>query len=69
MKNTKASMLTFLISAFWHGINPCYYVGFLIMNLVGQMEKYVFKNQNIRFYPSFLNIFIMDYGHCIFKSF
>lgn len=69
IKNSKATLLTVFVSAFWHGINPSYYLGFLIVNISIQTERLIFRNPKIRFFPRVLYIFIFDYGHCLFKSY
>ena len=67
--NSEASMITFIISAFWHGINPCYYIGFIFFNLFSQMEKFCFKNRNLRKFPKIFFYFGMDYSFALFKGF
>ena len=69
LKNSRASLLTLFVSAFWHGINPSYYLGFFIIHINIHIERIVFRNKRLRLFPKILYLFIFDYGHCVFKSY
>lgn len=66
----QASMLTFVVSAFWHGFYPVYYFCFLNWNLISEAEKMVFKCPPLRaYFPSFVFRFLMDAHGLLFKRF
>lgn len=47
------TLVTFMISAFWHGFYPIYYVMFFKMFLLTMAGRVVFKNKHIfSFIPS-----------------
>ena len=67
LSTNKASLLTFALSAFWHGLQPNYYIGFFVVNLVTQIEKFVYRKK-IKYFPSFFYYFIFNLGGIIFKA-
>ncbi|CAD8184844.1 unnamed protein product [Paramecium octaurelia] len=42
-KSQKAQLITFAVSAFWHGFYPGYYISFFHWNLIGMINKYIHK--------------------------
>ncbi len=66
-KKSRASMCTFAISAFWHGVYPSYYLCFILVHYINQIEKVLYKNPSLFFFPLFYNIFF-DYALITFKA-
>ena len=63
----RASQLTFVISAFWHGFYPTYYASFLSWNFLSETEKMVYKCPPLRrFFPMIYYRFILDVNGCLF---
>ena len=55
----KASMSTFIVSAFWHGFYPFYYVMFFFAAIMNEVAKDLYKARYIfRFIPKELRPFI-----------
>ncbi|KAM3147373.1 hypothetical protein pb186bvf_000624 [Paramecium bursaria] len=44
-KRSRASLYTFIVSGFWHGFYPAYYLSFFQWGLVDQINKYQYKLQ------------------------
>lgn len=42
-----AALATFAFSAFWHGFYPSYYVAFFYVHMCGEIQKMVYKNQDV----------------------
>lgn len=62
-----ASLATFMISAFWHGTYPSYYISFFIVYVVSDIEKIAFKKK-FKKIPSIFYYFIFDFSHLVFKA-
>ena len=70
LSNNHASLFTFIISAFWHGFYPTYYVSFFGANLVSEAEKLVYKCPALfKYFPSFYFRFMLDLQGLLFKRF
>jgi len=66
----RASQLTFVISAFWHGFYPAYYASFLSWNFLTETEKMVYKCPPLkRFFPMIYYRFILDVNGCLFTRY
>jgi lysophospholipid acyltransferase len=66
----QASLLTFVVSAFWHGFYPTYYFSFVAWNFVLEAEKMVYKCPALfAFFPSFFFRFMLDLHGLLFKRF
>jgi lysophospholipid acyltransferase len=46
-----SSMATFIVSAFWHGFYPFYYVMFFFAAISNEVSKDLFKARKFLFYP------------------
>lgn len=65
-----ASLMTFIVSAFWHGFYPTYYICFFIWNLISEAEKMVYKCPAIYYwFPTFIFRLLMDMYGTLFKRF
>ena len=40
-------LVTFILSAFWHGFYPCYYISFAYLHFLAMINKIVYNNQNL----------------------
>lgn len=70
MTPKNASLMTFIVSAFWHGFYPTYYICFFIWNLLSEAEKLVFKCPVIyAWFPTFIFRMLMDMYGTLFKRF
>ena len=68
MDTHKASMLTFIVSAFWHGFYPTYYIVFFAFNIVSTTEKLMFKGGEIfKYFPSLYFRLMFDINGILFK--
>lgn len=66
----RASQLTFVVSAFWHGFYPTYYISFFAWNFVSETEKLVFKCKPIyKYFPLIYFRFMLDLNGLLFKRF
>lgn len=55
------NMVTFLVSAFWHGFYPFYYVMFFFAAILSEVAKDVFKARILfSFIPGFLRPIIAN---------
>jgi lysophospholipid acyltransferase len=70
-----ASNLTFLMSAFWHGFYPAYYVAFFSLFLMQQISKFIFNWRHIfKVIPApvaflirwIFSTWVIDYNACAF---
>lgn len=56
------NMATFIVSAFWHGFYPFYYVMFFLAAILSEVAKDIFKARILfRFIPSSLRPFIANF--------
>lgn len=63
-----ASMLVFILSAFWHGFYPTYYISFFFIYLATLTERIVFKNKDkLWFIPGILYWMFFDMAAIAFK--
>lgn len=54
-KQSKATILVFMTSAFWHGFMPSYYIFFFALNLLLSSSRIIHKNRAMfNFIPAFL---------------
>jgi lysophospholipid acyltransferase len=52
---TIQNLITFLVSAFWHGFYPFYYVMFIFAGLFAELTKDIYRSRIFfEFIPSFL---------------
>eukprot|EP01016_Furgasonia_blochmanni_P011871 TRINITY_DN1555_c0_g1_i13.p1 TRINITY_DN1555_c0_g1~~TRINITY_DN1555_c0_g1_i13.p1 ORF type:complete len:334 (-),score=32.79 TRINITY_DN1555_c0_g1_i13:792-1793(-) len=61
VKGSMASNATFIISAFWHGFYPAYYLVFLYFALSNQLSKHFFKlGKNVSYFREnvVFNVFV-----------
>jgi len=64
----RAGLLTMIISAFWHGFYPTYYLAFFAFHYMIQTEKQIYKCPPLRkFFPSLYHRFILDFNAGLFK--
>lgn len=40
-------VVTFMLSAFWHGFYPCYYIAFAYFQFCTMVERLVYKNREL----------------------
>ena len=65
-----SSLLTFVVSAFWHGFYPTYYASFIAWNFVSESEKLVYKCPPLYyFFPTFYFRFQQDLNGLLFKRY
>lgn len=62
-----ASLLVFIISAFWHGFYPAYYISFILFYISLRTERFFFKSKLRNYLPQFLYHLQMDVAGCSFK--
>lgn len=68
LEKNHASLLVFIISAFWHGFYPTYYISFFFIYLATMTERIVFKNKDkLWFYPHVLMWLAFDIAAISFK--
>lgn len=72
---TFQNLLTFLVSGFWHGFYPFYYIMFFFCALLGEVAKDIYRSRILfEFIPgpvktilgNFLSMLCMNYLGCIF---
>lgn len=65
---SSASLFVFILSAFWHGFYPTYYLSFFFIYLATMTERIVFKNKDkLWFVPGFLYWLVFDLACISFK--
>jgi lysophospholipid acyltransferase len=65
-----SSMITFILSAFWHGFYPTYYISFFALNILSMTEKLMFQHADLfRYFPSFFFRLQFDICGLLFKRF
>lgn len=70
LSSRQASMLTFVVSAFWHGFYPTYYFSFVAWNFVMEAEKLVYNCPALfAVFPSFYFRFLLDLHGLLFKRY
>ena len=68
MKKSRASLFVFVLSAFWHGFYPTYYLSFFFTYIMSMTERIVFRNkEELWFFPTVLFWFFFDIMAIIFK--
>ena len=56
------NMITFLVSAFWHGFYPFYYVMFFLAAILSEVAKDIFKARSLfSFLPGVLRHFLANF--------
>lgn len=63
-----SQLATNMVSAFWHGLFPCYYLTFLIMNTMVTIEKTLFIKGHV-FNFGWLTHFYFDLAMVYFKCY
>lgn len=48
---SKAALFTFILSSFWHGFYPSYYLAFFMFHVTGEVQKVFHKNQELLLGP------------------
>ena len=57
------NMATFIVSAFWHGFYPFYYVMFFFAAVLSEVAKDIFKSRYLfRFIPAALRPFVANFA-------
>ena len=73
----KANMSTFIVSAFWHGFYPFYYVMFFFAAVMNEASKDLYKARYIfRFIPAeigpylanFITMIVLNYNGVMFNA-
>lgn len=65
---SSSQLITNMVSAFWHGLFPCYYLTFFIMNTMVNIEKILYaKGHQIQL--GLLYHFFFDLGMVYFKCY
>ena len=48
---SKAALYTFILSSFWHGFYPSYYLAFFMFHITSEVQKIFHKNQDLLLGP------------------
>lgn len=64
----QASLFVFILSAFWHGFYPTYYLSFFLIYLVSMTERIVFRNKDkLWFVPGIFYWMVFDLAGISFR--
>lgn len=66
----QSSLITFILSAFWHGFYPTYYISFFAINVLSITEKLMFHHPDLfKYFPSFFFRLQFDISGLLFKRY
>lgn len=67
LRKETSSLITFILSALWHGFYPAYYISFVLFYLNLQTERLFFKSKAAKYVPGILWRIQMDLAAHLFN--